>query len=58
MSDPEITTDHLPPADLQEVEVDEADELSRPLPLEAEPADVTEQRTDVPLDEDDVTPDA
>lgn len=57
MSDPEITTD-LPPADLQEVEVDEADESSRPLPLEAEPADVAEQRTDVPLDEDDVTPDA
>lgn len=56
MSDPEITTD-LPPADLQEVEVDEADESSRPLPLEAEPADVAEQRTDVPLDEDDVTPD-
>jgi hypothetical protein len=57
MSDPEITTG-LPPADLQEVEVDEADEASRPVPLEAEPADVVEQRADVPLDEDDVTPDA
>ena len=55
MSDPESTTG-LPPADLQEVEVDEADEFSRPAPLEAEPADVVEQRTDVPPDEDDLTP--
>ncbi|HET6877574.1 MAG TPA: hypothetical protein VFH38_08605 [Jatrophihabitans sp.] len=50
MTDPESTTD-LPPADLAEVEVDEADEFSRPLPDEADPADVAEQRTDVPTDD-------
>jgi hypothetical protein len=48
MTDPEITTG-LPQADLAEVEVDEADESSRALPLEADPADVTEQRRDVPM---------
>jgi len=55
MTDPESTTE-LPPADLAEVEVDEADEFSRPLPEEADPADVAEQRTDVPA-EDDEEPD-
>jgi hypothetical protein len=57
MSDPEITTG-LQPADLAEVEVHEADESSRPLPLEAEPADVAEQRADVPADEDDEVPES
>lgn len=47
MTDPENTTE-LPRADLEEVEVDEADELSRGLPLEADPADVEEQRLEVP----------
>lgn len=50
MTDPEITTG-LPPADLAEVEVDEADEFSRPAPIEAEEGDVAEQRLDVPLDD-------
>jgi len=52
MTDPEETTD-LPPADLAEVEVDEADPLEREMPDEADPADVVEQRADVPEDEDD-----
>jgi hypothetical protein len=47
MTDPENSTD-LPRADLEEVEIDEADESSRGLPLEADPADVAEQRHDVP----------
>jgi hypothetical protein len=51
MTEPEIST-HLPPADLEEVEVDEADEFSRPAPIEAEEADVAEQRIDVPVDDD------
>jgi hypothetical protein len=51
MTDPEIST-NLPPADLEEVEVDEADEFSRPAPIEAEEADVAEQRIDVPVDDD------
>jgi hypothetical protein len=55
MTDPEIAT-HLSPEDLQEVGVDEADEFSRPAPIEAEEADVAEQRRDVPADDDE--PDA
>jgi hypothetical protein len=51
MTDPENTT-ALPRADLAEVEVDEADESSRALPLEADPADVAEQRHDVPTEPD------
>jgi hypothetical protein len=50
MTDPEVTTG-LPPADLAEVEVDEADEFSRPAPIEAAEGDVAEQRLDVPLDD-------
>ena len=42
----------LTDADLAEVEVDEADEHSRPIPLEAEPADVQEQREAVDEDDD------
>ncbi|MGN6609106.1 MAG: hypothetical protein ACTHMS_19095 [Jatrophihabitans sp.] len=48
--DPEETVPDLRPADLAEVEVDEADEHGRDLPLEAEEADVLEHRT--PVDED------
>lgn len=51
MTDPEIAT-NLPPEDMQEVGVDEADEFSRPAPIEAEEADVAEQRLDVPVDDD------
>lgn len=51
MTDPEISTG-LSPADLAEVEVDEADEFSRPAPIEAAEGDVAEQRRDVPMDED------
>lgn len=41
------------PADLEETEVDVADELDRPVPTEADPADVLEQRNAVePVDED------
>ena len=51
MTDPEIAT-NLSPDDLEEVGVDEADEFSRPAPIEAEEADVAEQRLDVPVDDD------
>jgi hypothetical protein len=51
MTDPEIAT-NLSPEDMQEVGVDEADEFSRPAPIEAEEADVAEQRLDVPVDDD------
>ena len=51
MTDPEIAT-NLSPDDLREVGVDEADEYSRPAPIEAEEADVAEQRLDVPVDDD------
>ena len=44
MTDPEQTAVQLHPADLQEVEADEADEFERPTPLEAEAADVLEQK--------------
>jgi hypothetical protein len=45
--DPENVT-QLQPADLAEVEVDETPDELRPQPLEADPADVAEQRTEVP----------
>jgi hypothetical protein len=54
MTDPEDTVD-LMPADLEETEVDAADEFERPIPLEAEPADVIEQK--LAVDEDDDYPD-
>ena len=50
MTDPEDTT-RLLHNDLAETEVDEADEFERPLPLEAEEADVVEQKLQVPDDE-------
>ncbi|HEV7202991.1 MAG TPA: hypothetical protein VGN18_00205 [Jatrophihabitans sp.] len=46
MTDPESTT-QLRAADLAEVEVDEADAESRDAPLEADAADVAEQRHDL-----------
>jgi hypothetical protein len=58
VTDPEDTTQLLP-ADLVEVQVDETPDDERPLPLEAEPADVAEQRAEVPLDDEpiDLEPD-
>jgi hypothetical protein len=50
MTDPEDSLD-LMPADLAETEVDVVDEFERPVPLEAEPADVIEQKQ--ALDDDD-----
>jgi hypothetical protein len=52
VTDPEDSID-LPPADLAEVEVDAADEFDRALPLEADPADVIEQKLSVEEDGDD-----
>jgi hypothetical protein len=54
MTDPEDTVQLLPD-DLEEVEVDVADEFDRPAPLEAEPADVAEQKADLG-DEDEYRP--
>jgi hypothetical protein len=50
--DPENVTT-LQPADLSEVEVDETPDDERPQPIEADPADVAEQRREVPLPDDD-----
>jgi hypothetical protein len=52
MTDPEDTVDLLP-EDLAETEVDVADEFERPVPLEAEPADVIEQKLVLDGDDDD-----
>ena len=52
MTDPEDSVQLLP-ADFAEVGVDAADELSRPSPFEAEPADVAEQKRALEDDEDD-----
>jgi hypothetical protein len=52
VTDPEDLVD-LMPADLAEVEVDVADEFERPLPLEADPADVVEQQQSVDDDGED-----
>jgi hypothetical protein len=58
MTEPEDTVPDLRPADLQEVAVDETDEAERPLPLEAEPADVAENRAAVDEDPDERRPPA
>jgi hypothetical protein len=55
MTDPEDTVGYLP-ADLEETVIDVADEFERPVPLEADPADVVEQKLVVDVD-DDVYPD-
>ena len=54
--DPEDVTE-LRPADLEEVEVDETPDELRPQPIEADPADVAEQRAEVDLDDDALDPD-
>lgn len=48
-TDPEDSV-QLHPADLAETGVDELDEFERPTPIEAEPADVIEQK--LPVDDD------
>jgi hypothetical protein len=53
--DPEDVT-RLRNADLAEVEVDEVPDEDRPRPLEADPADVADQRR-VGLEPDDIEPD-
>jgi serine/threonine protein kinase HipA of HipAB toxin-antitoxin module len=50
--DPEDVT-QLQPADLAEVAVDEIPDDERPQPLEADPADASDQRLEVDLDEPD-----
>lgn len=57
VTDPEDVT-QLRQADLEEVEVDETPDDDRPRPLEADAADVDEQRADVPVDEFDDADDA
>lgn len=52
MTDPEDSLE-LMAADLAEIEVDAADEFDRAVPLEAEPADVVEQKQFVDTDDDD-----
>lgn len=52
MTDPEDSLE-LMPADLAEIEVDAADEFDRAVPLEADPADVLEQKRLADADEDD-----
>lgn len=50
MTDPENVT-RLRPADLAEVEVDETEDEERPRPLEADPADIAEQRREIGEDD-------
>lgn len=50
MTDPEDTV-RLHPAELEETAVDVADEMSRSVPTEADPADVVEQRNVVDSDD-------
>jgi hypothetical protein len=52
VTDPENVT-QLRPLDLEEVEIDETPDSERPLPLEADPADVADQRDHLDLDDDD-----
>jgi hypothetical protein len=53
VTDPEDVT-QLQKADLMEVEVDETPDDERPVPLEADPADVFEQRSELPQDDEPV----
>jgi hypothetical protein len=50
VTDPEDVT-QLQPIDLAEVEVDETPDEQRPQPIEADPADVADQRAEVELDD-------
>ena len=52
MTDPENVT-QLQPADLAEAEIDETPDEQRPQPIEADPADVAEQRSEVDYSGDD-----
>jgi hypothetical protein len=52
VSDPEDVT-RPTKAELEEAEVDETPDAERPRPIEADPADVADQRTEVRIDEDD-----
>jgi hypothetical protein len=52
VTDPEDSLE-LMPADLAETEVEVADEFERPVPLEADPADVVEQKQPAGADDDD-----
>jgi len=51
VTDPEDVTQPQS-ADLVETEVDETPDVQRPQPLEADPADVADQRTEVDLGDD------
>jgi hypothetical protein len=53
VTDPEENT-QLQKADLIEVEVDETPDDERPVPFEADPADVLEQRAELPDDDEPV----
>ena len=54
MSDPEDVT-RPTKAELEEAGVDETPDEERPQPIEADPADVAEQRAEVGLDDDERT---
>lgn len=56
VTDPEDVT-QLQPADLMEIEVDETPDEQRPPPLEADAADVSEQRVEVEIGDDEFDPD-
>ena len=53
VTDPEDVTRQTK-AELEEAGVDETPDAERPLPIEADPADVVDQRAEVHLDEDDL----
>jgi hypothetical protein len=52
VTDPEVVTGPTK-AELEEAEVDETPDAERPEPIEADPADVADQRAEVRHDEDD-----
>jgi hypothetical protein len=52
MTDPEVTVGPTPD-ELEEAGVDVTDDFERPVPIEAEPADVVEQKLEVELDDED-----
>jgi hypothetical protein len=51
--DPEVVTGPTP-AELEEAGVDETPDAERPQPIEADPADVADQRTEVHIEDDDL----
>jgi hypothetical protein len=53
VSDPEVVTGPTK-AELEEAGVDETPDEQRPQPIEADPADVADQRAEVRPDEDDL----